>query len=105
MTQAPPVVAVVNTNPDLVRIMRMSLEKAGFVVFEFHIEDIRLGAADVDSLSGKAKKARGYGIPIMSIDQFRQALDYPPPAAGASEYSNWGDSERQWAKALREERI
>ena len=50
MTQAPPVVAVVNTNPDLVRIMRMSLEKAGFVVFEFHIEDIRLGAADVDSL-------------------------------------------------------
>ena len=30
--------------------MRITLEKAGFVVFEFHIEDIKLGAADVDSL-------------------------------------------------------
>jgi hypothetical protein len=50
MAHGPIVVAIVNTNPDLVRIMRMSLEKAGFVVFEFHIEDIRLGAADVDSL-------------------------------------------------------
>ena len=50
MTQTPTVVAIVNTNPDLVRIMRITLEKAGFVVFEFHIEDIKLGAADVDSL-------------------------------------------------------
>ena len=50
MTHIPIVVAIVNTNPDLVRILRMSLEKAGFVVFEFHIEDIKLGAADVDSL-------------------------------------------------------
>ena len=50
MTNTPPVVAIVNTNPDLVRIMRITLEKAGFVVFEYHIEDIKLGAADVDSL-------------------------------------------------------
>src|SRR5918997_1673283 len=50
MSHPPTVVAIVNTNPDLVRIMRMSLEKAGFVVFEYHIEDIKLGAADVDSL-------------------------------------------------------
>jgi hypothetical protein len=50
MTHTPTVVAIVNTNPDLVRIMRITLEKAGFVVFEFHIEDIKLGAADVDSL-------------------------------------------------------
>ena len=50
MPHTPTVVAVVNTNPDLVRIMRITLEKAGFVVFEFHIEDIKLGAADVDSL-------------------------------------------------------
>jgi hypothetical protein len=28
------VVAVIKTNPDLVRLLRMSLEKAGFVVFE-----------------------------------------------------------------------
>jgi len=50
MAHTPTAVAVVNTNPDLVRIMRITLEKAGFVVFEFHIEDIKLGAADVDSL-------------------------------------------------------
>jgi len=50
MAHTPTTVAVVNTNPDLVRIMRITLEKAGFVVFEFHIEDIKLGAADVDSL-------------------------------------------------------
>jgi hypothetical protein len=50
MPHTPTVVAVVNTNPDLIRIMRITLEKAGFVVFEFHIEDIKLGAADVDSL-------------------------------------------------------
>ena len=33
-------------------------------------------AADTDSLSGKAKKARGYDIPIMSVEQFRIALGY-----------------------------
>ena len=50
MADAPIVVAIVNTNPDLVRLLRMSLERTGFVVFEFHIEDIKLGTADVDSL-------------------------------------------------------
>jgi DNA-binding response OmpR family regulator len=50
MTNAPIVVAVINTNPDLVRLLRMSLEKAGFVVFEIYIEDIKLGSADVDAL-------------------------------------------------------
>lgn len=49
MEQTPVVVAIVNTNPDVVRILRMSLEKAGFVVFVIHIEDIKMGAADVDS--------------------------------------------------------
>ena len=49
MHEAPTVVALVNTNPDLVRILRMSLEKAGYVVFVLHIEDIKMGAADVDS--------------------------------------------------------
>jgi hypothetical protein len=49
MSNGPPVVAIVNTNPDLVKILRYNLERAGFVVFEIHIEDIRLGAANVDS--------------------------------------------------------
>lgn len=60
-------------------------------------------AADTDSLSGKAKKARGYGIPIISIEDFRRANGYPPPADDAGNlYENWSDSERMWAKALRE---
>ena len=50
MPKGPPVVAIVNTNPDLVKILRYNLERAGFVVFEIHIEDIRLGAANVHSL-------------------------------------------------------
>lgn len=62
-------------------------------------------AADVDSLSGKSKKARGYGIPIMGIDEFRTALGYAQPERATSLHSNWGNSERQWAKALREERL
>lgn len=33
-----------------------------------------LVAADPWSLSGKAKRARGYGIPIVSADEFRRAL-------------------------------
>lgn len=61
-------------------------------------------AADVDSLSGKAKKARGYGIPIMSIEDFRAALGYPQPDPGAGLHENWSDGERLWARALREER-
>jgi hypothetical protein len=43
------VVAIVNTNPDLVRMLRVGLEQAGFIVFEIHIEDIKLGEANVDS--------------------------------------------------------
>lgn len=49
MTHTPPVVAIVNTNPDLVRLLRMAFEKAGFIVFEIFIEDIKLGAANVDA--------------------------------------------------------
>lgn len=38
-----PVVAVVNTNPDLVELLRIEIEKAGFVVLVIHIQDIRQG--------------------------------------------------------------
>jgi|SRR5687767_14072539 len=38
-----PVVAVVNTNPDLVELLRIEIEKAGFVVLVIHIHDIRQG--------------------------------------------------------------
>jgi hypothetical protein len=50
MADSPPVVAIINTNPDLVHLLRLNIEKAGFVCFEVHIDDIRSGAANVDSL-------------------------------------------------------
>src|ERR1041384_947189 len=39
----PPVVAVVNTNPDLVELLKARIEAAGFVVLVIHIADIRAG--------------------------------------------------------------
>lgn len=42
--------AIVNTNPDLVRMLQMALEKNGFVVLIIHIEDLRLGTANFDSM-------------------------------------------------------
>jgi hypothetical protein len=44
-----PVVAVVNTNPDIVWLIRLALQKAGFIVVTAHIEDIKQGAIDVES--------------------------------------------------------
>ena len=43
-----PTVAIVNTNPDLVRKLQVSLETAGFVVFVVHVEQIRTAGADLD---------------------------------------------------------
>jgi DNA-binding NarL/FixJ family response regulator len=40
---AQPVVAVVNTNPDLVELLKVRIEVAGFVVLVIHIADIRAG--------------------------------------------------------------
>ena len=40
---AQPVVAVVNTNPDLVELLKARIEAAGFVVLVIHIADIRAG--------------------------------------------------------------
>jgi CheY-like chemotaxis protein len=50
-TNSPPVVvAIVNTNPDIVRMFRMSLERTGFVVLAVHIEDIKTAAANVKTM-------------------------------------------------------
>jgi CheY-like chemotaxis protein len=38
-----PVVAVVNTNPDLVELLKARIETAGFVVLVIHVADIRAG--------------------------------------------------------------
>lgn len=38
-----PVVAVVNTNPDLVELLKARIEAAGFVVLVLHVAEIRAG--------------------------------------------------------------
>jgi CheY-like chemotaxis protein len=38
-----PVVAVINTNPDLVEMLKARIESAGFVVLVMHIAEIRAG--------------------------------------------------------------
>jgi DNA polymerase-3 subunit epsilon len=58
-------------------------------------------AADVNSLSGKAKKARGYNIPIMSVDVFRALLGYPEPLRSELSTSTRFNDEAAWAKMLR----
>ena len=50
MNQNPIAVAIVNTNPDLVRMLRLHLEAAGFVVFEIYVEEMKLGETSVHSL-------------------------------------------------------
>jgi DNA-binding response OmpR family regulator len=39
-----PVVAVINTNPDLVELLKARIESAGFIVLIIHLADIRAGA-------------------------------------------------------------
>lgn len=41
------VVAVFNSNPDIVTLLRFSLERAGFVVVIGHVHDVRSGALDL----------------------------------------------------------
>jgi len=40
---AQPVVAVVNTNPDVVEVLKARIESAGFVVLVIHVAEIRAG--------------------------------------------------------------
>jgi DNA-binding NarL/FixJ family response regulator len=41
------VVALFNTNPDLLDIVRLGLERAGFIVVIGHVHEIRTGALDL----------------------------------------------------------
>jgi DNA-binding NarL/FixJ family response regulator len=43
MGAALPVVAVVNTNPDLVELLKARIEAAGFIVLVIHVAEIRAG--------------------------------------------------------------
>src|SRR5688500_4268360 len=44
-----PVVAVINTNPDLVELLKARIEAAGFVVLVIHVAEIRAGL-DVEAV-------------------------------------------------------
>jgi DNA-binding NarL/FixJ family response regulator len=39
----PPVVAIVNTNPDMVELLKAKIEQAGLIVLVMHVHDIRQG--------------------------------------------------------------
>jgi hypothetical protein len=43
----PPVVAILNSNDDLVELLRDQLEKAGFVTVTGHVDDVRRGNLDL----------------------------------------------------------
>src|SRR5690349_14492024 len=49
MPEAPIVVAIINTNPDLVRLLRVNRESAGFIALVLHIEDIKSAVGDVEA--------------------------------------------------------
>ena len=57
-----PVVAVVNTNPDLVELLKARIEQAGYVVLVLHIADIRSGLDVKSILTQHQPKAIVYDV-------------------------------------------
>jgi CheY-like chemotaxis protein len=49
MPDSPPVVAIVNTSPDIVDMLRVVFEQAGLVVVSAFTHDIREGVVDIDA--------------------------------------------------------
>jgi len=47
---APATVAVVNSNEDVVELLRVALERAGFVVVSAHVDEIRRGRQSLSDL-------------------------------------------------------
>jgi DNA-binding NarL/FixJ family response regulator len=83
LSTAPIVVAIVNTNPELIRILRVSLEKAGFVTFAIHIEDIKTGEANIKPLLEEHNPqvviydlAPPYDMHWRFLDHLRTATDF-----------------------------
>ncbi len=48
MASAPPVVAILNTNDDIVEILRFGIERAGLIAVSAHVDDIRRGHANLE---------------------------------------------------------
>jgi DNA-binding NarL/FixJ family response regulator len=57
-----PVVAVVNTNPDIVELLKARVEAAGFIVLVMHIAEIRAGLDLAAVLSQHDPKVIVYDI-------------------------------------------
>jgi CheY-like chemotaxis protein len=50
MADAPPVVAIFNTSPDTIELLRIVLEPAGFVVIGAYTYEVRDGEIDVEAM-------------------------------------------------------
>lgn len=50
MSSSPPVVAIFNTSPDTVELLRIVLEREGFVVVGVYTYELRDGKVDIDLL-------------------------------------------------------
>jgi DNA-binding response OmpR family regulator len=49
MPEGPPVVAIINTSPDVVDMLRLAFEQAGLVVVTALTHEVREGLVDIDS--------------------------------------------------------
>jgi CheY-like chemotaxis protein len=50
MIDVPQTVAVLNTNDDVVELLRILFEQTGYVVVSAHLDDIKRGAVDIEAL-------------------------------------------------------
>jgi CheY-like chemotaxis protein len=50
MSSGPPVVAIVNTSPDTIEMLRIVLEPAGYVVIGTYTYELRDGEVDIEAL-------------------------------------------------------
>ena len=71
-----PVVAVINTNPDLVELLKARIEAAGFIVLVMHIADIRAARKNARAVAAKAEEAaQEVEDAERALTKARQALD------------------------------
>lgn len=49
-SETPIVVAIVDTNPEIVRLLRVSLEKAGFITLSIYTDEIKTGSANLKAM-------------------------------------------------------
>ena len=85
MTRHPACVAVFNTSEDIVEMLRMAIEQAGFVVVSGHVHDIKSGKLDLLTfVEQHDPSVIVYDVapPYDRSWQFLQHLRSRPPLAG-----------------------